>query len=121
MIELHLDHPPLENNPNTILTEKAIAGATSLKVANTEGFSANDFIVVGTPGAEKTEICQISSIEGNNTINLASALKFDHYTNTNITLTYYNQLEIHRATAREGPYELIATIDIASKSDKNGF
>jgi len=121
MIELKLEHPQLEGNPNTILTEQANAGATSISVANNSGFSANDFIVIGNPGSEFTEIVRISSLSGNNTINLATALKFSHYYSSPVTLIYYDKIEIERAISKEGPYTLIATIDIAIDEDFTTF
>ena len=121
MIELKLEHPQLEGNPNTILTEQANAGATSISVANNSGFSANDFIVIGNSGSEFTEIVRISSLSGNNTINLASALKFSHYYSSPVTLIYYDKIEIERAISKEGPYTLIATIDIAIDEDFTTF
>ncbi len=121
MIELKLEHPQLEGNPNTILTEQANAGATSISVANNSGFSANDFIVIGNSGSEFTEIVRISSLSGNNTINLATALKFSHYYSSPVTLIYYDKIEIERAISKEGPYTLIATIDIAIDEDFTTF
>jgi hypothetical protein len=117
MIELRLEHPPLEGNPNTILTEQANAGATSIKVANNFGFSENDFIVIGNPGSEFTEIVRISSLSGNDTINLATTLKFSHFYSSPVTLIYYDKIEVERADVKAGPYTLLATIDIAIDED----
>lgn len=121
MIELHLEHPNLEGNPNTILTEQANAGTTSIKVANISAFSVNDFIVIGNLGSETTEVARISGFTGNDTINLASALKFSHFYSTPVVKTYYDQIEIYRAIEKGGPFTLIATVNIQFDEDYTTF
>ena len=60
----------------TYLSDDATAG-TSLSVENAQGFLANDYLVIGRTGSEKTELRKIASITGN-TITLSAAASFSH-------------------------------------------
>jgi hypothetical protein len=101
-----VEHPDTTNSEQTYLTSAVSAGATSLSVKNTQGFSANDFIVVGGIGNENSEITKINSISGNNTL-VVDALKFDHGVDTPVTYIKYNQVRIYKASSKNGTYSLI--------------
>lgn len=88
-------HPIIEQ-PNTYLTASAVAAATTLTVANNAGFVANDYIVAGRIEQEGAELHKISTVSGNNTINVAGdALKFDISVNTPISYIKYNQVRFY--------------------------
>jgi len=105
-------HPSIEGNEKSYLTSKANAAQADLVVQNASGFSAAQYVVIGEPGQEQTEIRSISSISGN-TITLGSNLGFTHSENTKITYIKYNQVKFYRSDTESGTYTLQTTKDIA--------
>lgn len=57
--------------------DKYFVGTTAVVVDNSSNFSTNDFILIGQLGTETAEIKKISSVAGT-TLNLATALTYDH-------------------------------------------
>ncbi len=105
-------HPDISENQKTFLTAKAEAGENSLVFQNPSNFSLNDYIVIGNPGEELTEIQKISAISGK-TITLASNLDNSHPENTQITYIKYNKIRFYKASSKNGSYSLLATKSIA--------
>lgn len=105
-------HPVIEGNPRTNLTTKAASGQTSLVVQNATDFAQNDFVVVGNPTEELSEIKKISSISGK-TITLSANLVNTHPENCRITKIGYDQIKFYKATTIDGSYSLATTKDIA--------
>jgi hypothetical protein len=105
-------HPSIEGNPRTNLTTKAVSGQADLVVQNSVDFSAGDFVVIGLPGDELSEIKKISSITGK-TITLTASLTNSHPENTKITYIKYDQVKFYKATTVNGTYNLVSTKDIA--------
>jgi len=105
-------HPSIDGNPRSNLTAKALSAQAVLTVQNAVDFSANQFVVVGNPGEELTEIRKISSIAGKN-ITLTANLSNTHPENTKITYIKYDQIKFYKATSITGSYSLVSTKDIA--------
>lgn len=105
-------HPDISGNPRSNLTTKAASGQAVLVVQNAADFSANQFVVVGNPGEELTEVRKISSITGKN-ITLTANLNNTHPENTKITYIKYDQVKFYKATSITGSYSLLSTKDIA--------
>lgn len=82
----------------TRITERIASGGTTLKVKNTEGFSANDFIILGTIGNEKTEIKKISSVDSDTQFTIA-ATNFAHNIDDPVSYTPYDQIEYYSSSS----------------------
>jgi len=122
MKTLTLDHLDLSDNPNTYVNSDYSSG-TTLTVANSSGFAANDYIVIGKMGdTEKCEIVQISSITNATTIVLTGALDFDYTAGTTVVQIPYNQFRVYRsATGVGGSYTLLVTQDIQVDKEINTY
>ena len=105
------DHIDLSNQEQTALSQGVSAAGTVLTVANNGGFVANKYVVVGNPGDETTEIVQISTVSGNNTINVG-ALKLAHAMDTPISITPYNQVRFYGGATQTGSFTLIMTVNM---------
>ena len=105
-------HPSIEGNPKSYLTAKANSGQKDLVMQNAAEFVAAQYVVMGEPTQEQTEIGKISSISGS-TITLVANLGFTHPENTKITYIKYNQVKFYKATTETGSYSLQSTKDIA--------
>ena len=84
------------------------AGQTELTVINSQGFSANDYIILGTRGSETAEVRQISSTTAT-TITISVATSFLHEKNESIQLIRYNQRKFYRSTTEDGTYTELTT------------
>ena len=85
----------------TRITERIASAGTTLKVKNTEGFSAYDYIILGTVANEKTEIVQITTVDTNTQFTIG-ATKFAHSVDDIVSYTPYNQIKFWSATTPTG-------------------
>lgn len=101
-----------------IVTEKTAvataisAAGTSLSIKNGNGFSADDYIIIGREGDETTEIAQIDSISGQ-TITLTAGTTFAHSVDEPVSKILYNQIKLYSATSKTGTYSVVGSgVDI---------
>ncbi len=90
-----------------VATAIEVAGE-SLVVDSTEGFSANDYIIIGNLNTEKTEIIKITSVTNSTTLVIA-AVTYAHAVNSPVRYIPYNQVKFYRSTTETGTFTLIAT------------
>lgn len=116
-MKFYISHPQTKNNPITYLASDANASTTSLSVKNTQGFTANDWVVIGKVGYENAEIVRITSITAPSTFNVTST-KFPHNADTPVVFIGYDKVRIYKSTTGiNGTYNLLATIDINIDND----
>ncbi len=89
----------------TRTSEKALVGATTISVINPTGISANDYLCIGDPGDDTSEIRQVSSISSKD-ITISSATDFLHDKSTNVYKIAYDQINFY------GDATVIATASI---------
>lgn len=107
-----LINPPELGPQQTYSTAAVAASATTTTVENSTGFAANDYVVFGNIGEEKTEIVLLTSAANITTIGHTTGPVFAHPVRTRISEIKYNQAEVYRATSETGSYSLIATVDL---------
>jgi hypothetical protein len=110
-------NPTVENLETTNLTDPISAGATSLKVGNNNRFAANDRVMIGEMGQEKTEVVTVSSVTGGTDIGIG-ATTFDHEDDTPIYRLRFDQIKIYKSDSLTGSYVLLATVDIDVDNDE---
>ena len=106
------NHPDLSVNPSTYLSARGVAGAVSITVKNWQPFVDDDYIIIGKPGAESTEIRKIGATPTTATITV-DALVFDHPIDTPVTYIKVNQVRVYRSTDYGATYPLLTTLAIA--------
>ena len=87
--------------------EEAIS-QTELTVKNSQGFSTNDYIILGIIGSETAEVRQISSTTATS-ITISVATSFLHEKNAPIQLLRFNQRKFYRSTTEDGTYLELTT------------
>jgi hypothetical protein len=102
--------PDLSGNNSSFLEADVAAGITSLS-ANGTFFSAGQYIIIGQPGQEKSEIVKINN-PSSTAITLLTALTFSHNRGDLITLIEYNQIEPQRSTDAGVSYTPLTIVDI---------
>lgn len=105
-------------NPETVDYEKSYLddnyseGVTSIVTKNNERFAANDRIMIGEMGQEKTEIVTVSAINADGeTLTIGTTLH-PHSADDPVTVLQFDQVKIYRATSSGGSFSVIATVDL---------
>lgn len=89
----------------------ASATATTLPVSNTQGFSVNDFIIIGKIGSERAEIRKITEITDATNLKV-ELLKLGKQKGDPVTKIAFDKRRLYRSTAKDGTYTLLQTKDI---------
>ena len=89
--DLFFQFPDLFGYPKTYLDSDANAGDTSLST-NGLDFSTAQYLVVGPPGAMRTEIILINGSPTSSSIPLSAGLSFPHNRGDVVTFIPYNQI-----------------------------
>lgn len=107
IIDKLIIHPDISTQKSSFLSADVAAAAVTVAVADTSGFAADDYIVVGRLGEEKTEIVKIAAVT--DALNLSiGALKFAHLEGTPIARIPYNQAKVYSATSETGTFAALA-------------
>ena len=107
IIEALAKLPDLSNQPATNLTADVLAAAVALTVKSTVGFAANDFVIVGYPGAEGAEIVQVSGVTDGVTL-AVSALVIGHSQLASVIKLPYNKVKVYSSATEGGTYAEIS-------------
>lgn len=106
---LTVDNPETTDLEKTYLANSYTAGATSIEGKNNNRFVANDRIMIGEMGQEKTEVVTVSSVNANGTTIVIGATVFDHAANAPIYKLRFDQVKFYRSTDAGVNYSVIAT------------
>ena len=113
-VEILISPPDLEDNNQTFLTTDYTAAVSSLSVDNGNKFAANEYIVIGQIGGEKTEIVKISTAAA--TTLTVGTTAFAHNRGEKITFIPYNQIVPERSTDAGVTYSALSAISIRPDS-----
>lgn len=102
--------PNLSGNNSSFFEADLASGQTTI-TANGSFFAADQYIILGQPGQEKSEIVKISTVN-NTTITLTAGTVFSHNRGDVITLIEYNQIEPQRSTDAGANFSALSIIDI---------
>jgi len=94
---------PMALGEQTSFDSDEAIGQTELTVKNSQGFSANDHIILGHIGTEIAEVRKISSTTAT-TITISVATSLAHEKNEPIQLLRFNQRKFYRSTSEDGTY-----------------
>jgi phage gp36-like protein len=87
----------------SFLSADEAPGQTEISVDNGEGFSPNDYIVIGNIGSETAELRQLSSASPTSlTISIATDLS--HSLGEKVTVLKYNKRKFYRSSSETGTY-----------------
>lgn len=87
---------PINIVEKTKLNADAAASQAVIAVENTQGFVADDFVVVGRLGSEQAEILKVLSVASNQ-ITFTTNLSFAHDTLEDVTKLRGDQIKVYRA------------------------
>jgi hypothetical protein len=110
-MNISINNPSIEGEERTVLTDPINASATNIPVKSSQGLDANEYIYVGEPAHEKTELRQISAIV--DVLNVTTdATSYSHSEGDPVITSRWNQIKIYKATSLTGTYSLLTTVAI---------
>ncbi len=112
-VELFIQFPDLQHNERTFFDADEAAGQTTLS-ANGTNFAADQYVVLGNPGAEKTEIVKLSATSASTLT--SGATVFAHSRGEIIRFMPYNQIVVERSTDAGLNFTPLTAIDIRPDS-----
>lgn len=106
-------------NPETADLEKSYlnasysTGITSVMVKNSDRFAADDRIMIGEMGQEKTEVVTVSAVASDGQTLTIGATEFSHEADTPVYKLRFDQARFYRSTTTStGTYTLLATVNL---------
>lgn len=108
-IELYIGFPDLAGNEKTYFDADEAAGQTTLSASGTN-FAANDYVVLGPPGVERTEIVLLSGASA--TTLTSGATVFAHLRGEPIRFIPYNQIVVERSTDGGTNFSALTAVNI---------
>jgi len=116
-----MSHPDLSNNIETFLKSDYSSGV-NLVVANSAGFNANDFVILGRPGLEQAEIVKINAIPNATGLTLNASGSFTHASDTSVVHIPYDKFRIYRSVLGVGgTYTLLVEASLQIDQIKNVY
>lgn len=115
-IELFIEFPDISQNEKTFFDADEAAAQTGLS-ANGVNFAVDQYVVLGQPGAEKTEIVKLhaSTAPTSSTITTGATV-FAHNRGDRITFIPYNQIIVERSTDAGVNFTPLSAVDIRPDS-----
>lgn len=86
----------LKDAKYSFLLDNSPSGSASITIANTDGFSANDFLVLGNIGSENTELIQVNTVTSSTgVLTLVANTRFAHSESTRVTIVAYDKVRFY--------------------------
>jgi len=88
------------------ITADIAANVGSIIVENSQGLTANDYIIIERIGVETAEVIKIASVSGQ-TLTLSTNTSFAHKQGIQVQKVLFNQRKFYRSSTRTGTYSLL--------------
>lgn len=112
-------NPEITDYEKSYLADDYTVGVTTVNVKNNERFAANDRIMIGEMGQEKTEIVTVSAVDSSNDTGLTiGATQFPHSADEPVIVLQFDQVKYYRSTTgSSGTYNSLATVALDVDND----
>lgn len=115
-------NPETDDLEKSYLSNSYAAGVTSLEIKNNDRFAANDRIMIGEMGQEKTEVVTVSGTSGGTTLTVGTTV-FEHSADDPVYILRFDQVKFYKSTDGTS-YSVLSTqnldvdnADLATKYD----
>lgn len=109
---IRVAHPNISRYVKTYLAGEISAGGTGAVFYDNEGFSDDDWFVVGQIGDNWTEACDVNgAVTRGQSITVTNSLKFNHEIDAPVTKIFERGIKIYGAASIGAAGTLIASID----------
>lgn len=103
-------NPETDDLEKSYLSNPYSVGVTSISVKNNNRFAANDRIMIGEMGQEKTEVVTVSSVNANGNDVVIGATLFSHSADDPVYQLRFDQVKFYRSTTTStGSYTNVST------------
>jgi len=100
---IRIAHPDIRYNTQTGLAAPISAGGTTMSVLDNNGFADDDWFLVGNPGDQTTEECDVNgAVTRGGTVTITNTLKFDHEVNAPVIRIAERKITIYGAATDGG-------------------
>lgn len=107
---IRIQHPDITNYVRTYLGAQIAAAGTSMSVLDNNGFADDDWFIIGEPGDEKTEECDVNgAVTLGTAITVTNTLKFAHEVDAPVNRIWERKILIYGASSDGG--SLTAIVD----------
>ena len=103
MASIQIKVPDVSQNIQTSLSQDYNSG-TTLNVNSSQGFVSGNYVVIGQPGLENTEVTNLTASPPTNTSLTISALKFSHPKGTPVYYANWDKYELYYRTTDLGAW-----------------
>lgn len=101
--DIQIKNPDASDNISTSLSEEYTSG-TTLNVDSSTGFANGQYIIVGEPGLENTEVTSLTAAPPSNTTLTISSLKFSHHRGTPVYYCSWDKYSLEYRTVSTDPW-----------------
>lgn len=109
---IKISHPDISKNAKSYLAAPISAAGTAMTVLDNNGFSDNDWFIVGEIGNQETEENDVNgAVTRGNSITVTNTLKFDHEIPAPVNKIYERGIKIYGAATDGGAGTLIESLD----------
>lgn len=107
---ISVDNPETTDLEKSFLLNPYSVGSTAILVKNSDRFAANDRIMVGEMGQEKTEVVTVSAVNADGNTLTVGATVFSHSADDPVYRLRFDQVKFYRSiTGSGGTYTLLST------------
>lgn len=116
---IRVKHPDISGYTNTTVSTPLSAGGTTLTVLDNNYFEDNDWFIIGHPGDNETEDCDVNgAVTRGTSITITNTTSFDHEIDSPVTKIFERGIKIYGATTDGGAGTLIASVDAKTASGR---
>lgn len=115
MSVIQIKTPEISSNIKTFLSQDYTSG-TTLYVDDGSGFTNGNYVVVGEPGLEKTEITSLTAAPGSSSMTIG-ALNFPHSKGTPVYFTRWDKYSLQYQTSSTGAWTTYASMPASLRWD----
>lgn len=116
MASIAIKNPDISDNISTALSQDFSSG-TTLNVDSSSSFVNGNYILVGEPGLEKSEVVSLTATPPSATTMTVSALSYSHAKGTPVTFIRWDKYELSYATSPAGAWAVYASMPATLKYD----
>ena len=116
MAVIQIKNPDVSNNVQTFLSQEYLSGAT-LNVDSSVGFADNNYIIVGEPGLENSELTDLTATPPNKTSLTITALSFTHARGTPVYYVSWDKYSLEYRASSSDSWSVYGSMPLPLKYD----
>ncbi len=117
---IRISHPDITGNTRTTLAAQIAAAGTAMSVLDNNGFTDNDWFIIGEPGDSETEENDVNgAVTRGQSVTVTNTLKFAHELDAPVTKINERKITIYGSATDGGALVAIVATGAAVDIDWN--